>query len=302
MAAVMKLDGYAAKINASWRKTTDAVLETAQLCAEANKMLRMGDKPDFFKKLDFGSATFSKLVKIGDQPRLYEKPITALLPSSYSILYEVAQLSTSDLDAAIKDRIISPTMSRAALLSWIAEREGRAPDVDHSPKVLATLKVPLDYDNEKQEALQKALEELRAKYGFELEQPRDPQAEALRRILKRVDHQIRKDAKSFIREVKAARLARDEPWQFSDDELNIPDDADWLAVEDVLTRIDAKDQYYRVRDGALRAHGLSAEFVADHRDLDQETVIRRLKEMDEVMARLPDERRRIPKEKFADWK
>jgi hypothetical protein len=165
------------------------------------------------------------------------------------------------------------------------------------------VRLPLDYDDEKQAALQKALEELRVKYGFELDQPRDPKAEAIRRVLKRLDNQIRKDARSFIREAKAATLARKEAWSFTDEEVEIADDANWLRVEAVLTKIGAKDQYYRVRDGALRAHGIPEEYVTEHRDLDQETALRRLKEAQEYLDTLPGmAHRRIPKEKFADFK
>ena len=113
MPAVMKLDDYAAKINASWRKTADCVLETAMLCAEVSAKLGLGEKKQLQKKLDFSLATFSKLVKIGEQPHLREKAIKALLPPSYTLVYQLAQLSPSNIDAAIKEGIISPTMSRA---------------------------------------------------------------------------------------------------------------------------------------------------------------------------------------------
>ena len=48
-------------INASWHKTTDSVLETARLCADAEQKLRPADKNKLFKELDFNKATFSKL-------------------------------------------------------------------------------------------------------------------------------------------------------------------------------------------------------------------------------------------------
>src|SRR6185437_2062374 len=48
-------------INTSWHRTTDTVLETARLCADAEQKLRPADKNKLFKELDFNKATFSKL-------------------------------------------------------------------------------------------------------------------------------------------------------------------------------------------------------------------------------------------------
>ena len=70
MAIQSTIQDYAKAINSSWHKTTDSVLETARLCAEAEKKLRPEEKNKLFKDLDFNKATFSKLAKIGSQPRL----------------------------------------------------------------------------------------------------------------------------------------------------------------------------------------------------------------------------------------
>lgn len=288
MAAVMKLDDYASKINASWRKTTDAVLETAQLCAEVDGRLQGESRKSFLAKLDFNPATFSKLVTIGTQARLRDKPVRALLPSSYSIVYEVARLSASDLEAAMKDGVIAPSMSRTDLVAWIAERQGRKLDAerDTAPRVLATLRVPLDYDAEKQMMLQKALEELRAKFGFDLDQPEDPAAEAALKTLHRIDSHIRSRAKSFISKLQKQRLAgtsklsaaeRNKLWPFADDDVAIADDATWEAVKAVLTKVGMGDEFERLRDEALRLHQVDEEFLERHRDLDHDAAFEELR-------------------------
>lgn len=56
---------YAKSINGSWRKSTDSVIETAKLCAEADKKLKASEKTKLFEVLTFNKATFSKLPKIG---------------------------------------------------------------------------------------------------------------------------------------------------------------------------------------------------------------------------------------------
>jgi hypothetical protein len=51
MAVQETIQDRATAINTSWHKTTDSVLETAKLCAEADAKLRPGDKNKFFKEL-----------------------------------------------------------------------------------------------------------------------------------------------------------------------------------------------------------------------------------------------------------
>ena len=118
---------YAKAINSSWHKTTDSVLETARLCAEAEKKLSTDQKNKLFKDLDFNKATFSKLAKIGSQPRLQTEAVKSLLPPNYTIVYEVAKLPESDLQVAIKEGIISPKMLRSDLDAWLEKRMGKVP-------------------------------------------------------------------------------------------------------------------------------------------------------------------------------
>jgi hypothetical protein len=179
-------------------------------------------------------------------------------------------------------------MSRADLASWVAEREGRKPDAesDTAPRVLATLRVPLDYDAEKQMLLQKALEDLKAKFGFELDQPEDPAAEAALKTLHRIDAYIRSRAKSFISKLQKQRFAgtsklsaaeRKKFWPFSDGDVAIADDATWEAVKAALTKVGMGDEFERLRDEALRLHQVDEEFLEQHRDLDHDAALEELR-------------------------
>ena len=127
MAVQVTIQDYAKAINSSWHKTTDSVLETARLCAEAEKKLRPEEKNKLFKDLDFNKATFSKLAKIGSQPRLQTEAVKSLLPPNYTIVYEVAKLPESDLQVAIKEGVISPKMLRSDLDAWLEKRMGKVP-------------------------------------------------------------------------------------------------------------------------------------------------------------------------------
>jgi hypothetical protein len=130
MAIQSTIQDYAKAINASWHKTTDSVLETARLCAEADKKLPTDQKNKLFKDLDFNKATFSKLAKIGSQPQLQTDAVRSLLPPNYTVVYEVAKLPESDLRVAIKDGVITPGMTRGDLDAWLEKRMGTVPASD----------------------------------------------------------------------------------------------------------------------------------------------------------------------------
>jgi hypothetical protein len=159
MAVQETIQDRAAAINASWHKTTDGVLETARLCAEADHKLRAAEKSKFFEQLDFNKATFSKLSKIGSQHHLEEDDIRHYLPPNYTVVYEIAKLSEKDLKLAIKDGVITPYMTRAELEAWVAEKRGDSKEDDKSDRVIATLKVPTNFDHERESELQLALDE-----------------------------------------------------------------------------------------------------------------------------------------------
>jgi hypothetical protein len=263
MPEISLLPEYVTSINASWRKTTESVLETARLCAEAQSGLRSKDRAKLIKQLDFNAATFSKLVKIGSREQLQNEPVKSLLPPSYSIVYEVAKLNEGDLQVAIKDGVINPGMTRSELSAWMGKRKGDGSETseeDHG-KIIATVKVPADYDDEKRDQLVKALAKLQAKFGCRLEQPSDPQAAAFDRMFERMNDYIRKEARRYIAALKSRRLQglgrlspaeKKRRWGYHDDEIDIPFDASWDRVKEVLEMVGNADQFERIRDEALR--------------------------------------------------
>jgi hypothetical protein len=149
MAVQDAVQSYVKAINTSWHKSTDSILETAKICAEAEKKLNANEKAKLFKDLIFSKATFSKLAKVGSQTRLLSENVKPLLPPNYSILYDIAKLSERDLGQAIKDGIINPNMSRADLEAWAAEQRGEGKEEgDGEDRVIATLLVPSDFERD----------------------------------------------------------------------------------------------------------------------------------------------------------
>ena len=236
---------------------------------------------------------------IGQDPRLQAAPVKALLPPNYSIVYRVAKLSAQDLDQAIKDGIIAPAMTRAELDAWIAEREGRGTEgADKKERIIATLRVPSDYDDQKETRLEEALEKLRQEFGIAVERPRDPVAEAYNRMVREVDEYIRKGARLYIRKLKAARLAgqrhltpaiRKRLWSYGDDEIEIPANATWEQVQYALDTVGSGDHFERLRDEAFRLHGVSEKAVKEHPEVNHEEAMKELWEIiaqDREMGRL----------------
>ena len=133
--------------------------------------------------------------------------VRSLLPPNYTVVYEVAKLPELDLRTAIKEGVITPKMSRGDLDAWLEKRMGKVPtsESEHA-KIIATVEVPADYDPKKQALLEKALEKLRAQFGFSLERPRDPEEMAFNRMAARVDDHIRKEARRFIHTLKTSRV------------------------------------------------------------------------------------------------
>ena len=290
MASLASIPDYAKLINASWHKTTESVLETARLCAEANNKLGTEGTKKLIQNLDFSLATFSKLLKIGQDNRLQAPKVKSLLPPNYTIVYQVAKLSPDDLTTAVKEGIITPKVSRADLDSWLAARKEKesAEPAESKLRVIATLRVPSDYDDKKQAKLEQILEKLKKEFGVDVERPRDPYAEAMERMFRQIDDHIRKGARRYIRDLKKQRLAaggrhltaaqRKTLWGFNEDETYISHDATWEEVQRAIDIVGSEDQFGRLRDEALRLHGVSESDVKEHPKVDYEEAMQELRE------------------------
>ena len=119
---------YAVKINGSWHKAKHEILETARYCSDAQRELDASGKAELMAKLPFGAPTFSKLATIGNNPKFREPKFRKLLPSHYSIMYELAILDPEDLDAAVAAGLVHPDCRRTEIIDWIESRKN--PDSD----------------------------------------------------------------------------------------------------------------------------------------------------------------------------
>ncbi len=303
MSKSTKIEDFAKDINSSWRKTTDSILETARLCTKANGQLTKDGRKQLVQLLSFSPSVFSKLVKIGEHALLHQDQVKSLLPPNYTIMYALSQLSDAELQAAVDAGAISPVMSREDVVLLQKRKEGDEAAEGETAKalVLATLKVPVDFDDERKEELEAALEQLQAKFGFSIARPRDADAEAFDRLVHQVDEHMRKEARRFIRLFRSNTLAaahshspamQKQFWPYSEADIEISNDANWERIEEVLAKIGARDQFARLRDEVLRIHGVSEETIRKHRQLKH----------DEAMEALRRARKDFQRQKDALWK
>jgi len=303
-----KIKVHANSINDSWHKSTDSVIGTARLCADADKKLKAADKSKLFPVLVFSKATFSKLAKIGSNEYLLSKDLRPSLPPSYSILYELAKLSEEHLKLAHADGVLNANMTRNDVERWVAQhREGSEEAEGETFHLFATLRTPVHFDKTREKELEAALDKLMTDFGIAVQRSRNLEDDALARISRKVHDYTRKGARLYIRNLKSARVGdrshlspaqRQELWKFSDDELKIDDDATWEQVEDVLELVGAADQFGRLRDEALRLHGVSENAVRTHHNMSEDQAMAQIREIAKGLRR-PDERWR--KADFSGW-
>lgn len=312
MSTDASIQSLAKAINASWRKTTDSVLDTAKLCANANDKLKVDEKKKLFELLVCSSATFAKLAKIGEQEALQSDPIKSLLPPNYTIVYEIAKLHQADLAAAVEKGIINHRMTRADILAWVAERNsaGVKTFTGVKPVVIGTLQVSPDYDETRKAQLEKELERLRAKYGFSLERPYDPLEAEQHRFMQKVSDYIRKHARQFIKDLKARKIKdagvklteaqKKRAWPYAEDEVEVAHDAGWERIAEVLDFVGHADQFKRIKEEAFGLFDMRDIKGGSHIIHDEAEAMAEVRKMiAERNARL---NQMHDPEKYADWK
>ena len=247
---------FADQIISEWRKSADSILAMSIACAEADEALVLPlQKKQLLEMLPFSPPVLSKLVKIGNDRRLHQKPIAALLPPNYSIIYPLTGLKDESLELARTEDVIKPQMTRASLSKWMNEKGLTGKQAaDHKPvcptEFLAALLPPADLTDEARDAFDLALQELCKTFNVTPIRPPDPlgretvlmgkwyanieeklRALARKRIKKEVDRQIKKSKSP--RETNKECMKRiglvEDDWHIDD----------WADHDDVRRALDA---------------------------------------------------------------
>jgi hypothetical protein len=147
------VDAYAVSISDAWHRTVDAVMTAAQRCAQADARLTPQQKKELIDKLPFGEETFSKLVGIGNDLRLWQPEIQPLLPPHYTILHLITTLSPEEFEEAVQAKVINAEQTRSGIEKWRAKhrkevQEQRAIDATVDYIAPPSLTQDPDKDNE----------------------------------------------------------------------------------------------------------------------------------------------------------
>ena len=142
------IDKYLKEISAGCYETTRSILAVAKTCADANAQLHADEKRELLHELPFGASVFSKLAKIGADPRLKKQAVAKLLPPNYSTIYEVSHLSDTRLADAVRGKILTPQASRAQIVSFVQNQNGgeerQDMGADSHKALLAEIRLPKD--------------------------------------------------------------------------------------------------------------------------------------------------------------
>jgi hypothetical protein len=116
-----KVDHYATSIVRGWRETVESILQIGKTCAEAFASLDHLQRQKLYEKLPFGEATFSKLITIGKSETLLDVEVQEHLPPSWSIMYQLTNLTREEARKAIAEEALTPETTRTELNKWISK-------------------------------------------------------------------------------------------------------------------------------------------------------------------------------------
>jgi hypothetical protein len=115
------LDHFVSVIRDGWRKHIETILLQAKHCAEARRTLDPLQKQKLYRRLPFKQSMFSKLADVGESRALFAANVRKHLPSNWSLIYLLRNLSGEELEAAISQKVLTPKATRNELAIWLAE-------------------------------------------------------------------------------------------------------------------------------------------------------------------------------------
>lgn len=113
----LDVDGWAARINACWRQSVEAIFAAGRLLVEAKAALPHGQfRAMCDDKLPFGHRKAQMLIAIAGDTRLQANAQrVALLPPNWGALYDITRLDDDRLEKHFTDGTINPSMERKAI-------------------------------------------------------------------------------------------------------------------------------------------------------------------------------------------
>jgi len=169
------LVAYANQFKQNWTKARDSIFAACDVLVSVKSKFP-NDWETFKDMLPVHDGVLKKLVPIGKDPRLTKPQVYKRLPSSYSIIYEITQLTDEELKAALEEGRISTRMHRDEFIKWRdARRKGTRVASAHAPgnlrvyvlglSIFATIRTDGSLSSRKAIKLTQELDEIAKRYG-----------------------------------------------------------------------------------------------------------------------------------------
>ena len=106
-------------IERDYGDTAQQVLDLCELVAEAESSWSPAELKAFLKEVGTNRMVWRRLFSIAQDKRL--SPLVKNLPSSYSALYALTNFNDQELEAGVKEGVISTKSSSRQILSWVRQ-------------------------------------------------------------------------------------------------------------------------------------------------------------------------------------
>jgi hypothetical protein len=116
-----RVDHFATVINEKFSGSVENILAAARYCAEANDKLDVLQLQQLHRRLQITRPTFSKLASIGRNDALHSRKVLKRLPPNWTIIHQLRDCNTEDLNRMICEKVLTPGCSRASVINWIKE-------------------------------------------------------------------------------------------------------------------------------------------------------------------------------------
>lgn len=220
------------RINGSWAKGVESVVETGRRLIEAKSELDHGEWLMALRdKISFGEDTAQRLMKIAGNPTLSNAAHARYLPASWRTLYELSKLPEDVVIAKIGDGTITPKLERKDVMKMIEPTTTAEPEAT----ITSTLDsvTPVEIRGMRIMAPDGLKISELTSQGIELEKAGDSREVAARKI------GLASHTYTFVRDIVLLSRRTD---------LN-KTDADIVAK--ALQEVDETRQLHRVRDGIV---------------------------------------------------
>ena len=154
-----------ALIERDYGDTAKQVLDLCDLVAEAESSWSSTELKAFLKEVGTNPMVWRRLVSIAQDKRL--TPLVENLPSSYTALYALSNFSDQELEAGVRQGVISAKSSSRQILDWIKQFRVGNGSGESLAKVLY-LRMDADQTQEQCNSLIDALVAIAGEHGAQL--------------------------------------------------------------------------------------------------------------------------------------